>query len=82
MMLASSSRLEAYGQDRQTNGIDSGNSRPLVSYLPQCPNGSILITTRSEDEALNLVEQRDIITIEPMSGGGCADALQEEAGRA
>ncbi|KAH7418642.1 P-loop containing nucleoside triphosphate hydrolase protein [Cadophora sp. MPI-SDFR-AT-0126] len=54
------------GQDGQTNGIESGNPRSLVSYLPQCPHGSIVITTRSEDEALELVEPRDIITIEPM----------------
>lgn len=44
------------GQDGQISGIESGNPRSLVSYLPQCPHGSILITARSEDEALNLVE--------------------------
>ena len=61
--------IEAYsnGQDRQINGLDSGNSRPLISYLPQCQNGSILITTRSRNAALKLVEQRDIIAIEPMT---------------
>lgn len=30
-------------------------------------HGSILVITRSQDEALNLVEQRDIITVDPMS---------------
>ena len=55
------------GQDGQTSSIERGNPRSLVSYFPQCPHGSILITTRSEDEALKLVEQRDIITIRPMS---------------
>ena len=54
-------------QDGHTNSRESGNSRSLVSYLPQCSHGSILITTRSEDEALKLVEPRDIITVEPMS---------------
>ena len=53
-------------QDRQLSGIESGNLRPLVSYLPQCQNGSILITTRSRSAALKLVERRNIITIEPM----------------
>jgi hypothetical protein len=57
----------------QTNGIESGNLRPLVAYLPQCPHGSILITTRSRDMALKLVEQRNIIEVEPMSK---ADALE------
>ena len=37
-----------------------------MEYLPQCPNGSILITTRSKSAALKVVEQRDIITVEPM----------------
>ncbi|KAG4440291.1 hypothetical protein IFR05_004252 [Cadophora sp. M221] len=49
------------------NSRESGFSRPLVSYLPQCTHGSILITTRSEDEALKLVEPHDIITVKPMS---------------
>ena len=61
------------GQDGQTSGIESGNLPSLMSYLPQCPHGSVLITTRSEDEALNLIEQRDIIKIEPMSS---EDALK------
>jgi hypothetical protein len=59
------------GQDAQTE--ESRNTRSLVLYLPQCPHGSILITTRSIDEALNLVEQRDLITIDPMSS---EDALK------
>ena len=65
-------KAQSTGQDGQTNGIGNGNLRPLVVYLPQCPNGSILITTRSESAALKLVEQRDIIAVKPM---GRADAL-------
>jgi hypothetical protein len=65
-------KAQSTGQDGQTNGIGSGNLRPLVAYLPQCSNGSILITTRSESAALKLVEQRDIIVVKPM---GRADAL-------
>ncbi|KFY92601.1 hypothetical protein V498_04837 [Pseudogymnoascus sp. VKM F-4517 (FW-2822)] len=65
-------KAQSTSQDGQTNGIDSGNLQSLVSYLPQCPNGSILITTRSRNTALKLVEQRDTITVGPM---GSADAL-------
>ncbi|PVH73200.1 hypothetical protein DL98DRAFT_431749 [Cadophora sp. DSE1049] len=65
--------VQRTGQERQTSSIESGNPRSLVSYLPQCSHGSILITTRSEDEAIKLVEPRDIITIEPMSS---KDALK------
>ena len=60
------------GQVAPTNSLGDKKSRPIISYLPQCPNRSILITTRSRNAALKLVEQRDIIAIEPMSR---ADAL-------
>ncbi|KAL8778198.1 MAG: hypothetical protein Q9194_002134 [Teloschistes cf. exilis] len=68
------------GQDGQTSGIESGNPRSLVSYFPQCPHGSILITTRSGDEALNLVEQRDIITIGPMSSEDALTLFENKLG--
>jgi hypothetical protein len=55
------------------NSIGDGKPRSLVEYLPQCPNGSILITTRSKDMALKLVEECDIIAVEPMNK---ADALE------
>ena len=69
------------GQDGQPNSIDSGNMRPLLSYLPQCPNGSILITTRSQTAALKLVEPRDIIAIEPMSPADALTLFENKVGR-
>jgi hypothetical protein len=41
-------------------------SRPLREYLPYCEHGSILITTRNKEAALKLVEQRDVIAVEPI----------------
>ncbi|KAH8589491.1 hypothetical protein B0O99DRAFT_692387 [Bisporella sp. PMI_857] len=69
---------QSTGQDGQTNGVSNRDLRPLVSYLPQCPNGSILITTRSKDVALKLVEQRDIIAIEPMSKPDALTLLEKK----
>ncbi|KAI1684365.1 TPR domain protein [Pyrenophora tritici-repentis] len=40
--------------------------KPLREYLPHCERGSILVTTRSKEAALKLVEQRDIVNVEPM----------------
>jgi hypothetical protein len=40
--------------------------KPLREYLPHCERGSILVTTRSKEAALKLVEQRDIVSVEPM----------------
>ena len=41
-------------------------SKPLREYLPHCERSSILITTRNKEAALRLVEQRDIVSVEPM----------------
>ncbi|KAF1970583.1 putative kinesin [Bimuria novae-zelandiae CBS 107.79] len=41
-------------------------ARPLREYLPHCEHGSMLITSRSKEAARKLVEQRDIIRLEPM----------------
>jgi tetratricopeptide (TPR) repeat protein len=41
-------------------------SKPLREYLSHCERGSILITTRNKEAALKLVEQLDIVFVEPM----------------
>ena len=51
----------------QLGGLDNMNSRPLREYLPPSQNGSILITSRSREAALSLVEQSGIIAIDPMN---------------
>ena len=50
----------------QTGNSDSTASRPLHDYLPQSQNGSVLITSRSKEAARQLIEERDIIAVEPM----------------
>ncbi|KAF1981387.1 hypothetical protein K402DRAFT_449234 [Aulographum hederae CBS 113979] len=47
-------------------GQNRAEDSPLVSYLPQCQHGAILVTTRSKTTALELVEERDFILVEPM----------------
>lgn len=71
-MLASSLVLTPTCQDRQTNSGDKEILRPIMTYLPQCPNESILLTTRNKSAARELIEQRDIFTIDPM---GKSDAI-------
>ncbi|KAH8780676.1 hypothetical protein BGZ57DRAFT_300902 [Hyaloscypha finlandica] len=41
-------------------------SKPLREYLPQSENSCILITTRSREAALKLVEPCDVIAVDPM----------------
>jgi hypothetical protein len=47
-------------------------SKQLREYLPRSQNGLILITTRSREAALKLVEPCDVIAVDPMDE---ADAL-------
>ncbi|KAF2676434.1 putative kinesin [Lentithecium fluviatile CBS 122367] len=58
--------VQADGQGQQLTDDSRTASRPLREYLPNCERGSIIVTTRNMDAALKLVEQRDIITVEPM----------------
>jgi tetratricopeptide (TPR) repeat protein len=51
----------------------AGSRKPLESFLPQTPNGSILITSRNSTAAMNLVGvYYNVIRVEPMDEG---DAL-------
>jgi tetratricopeptide (TPR) repeat protein len=52
------------GQGQTTNAQVIRKS--LREYLPHCERGSILVTTRNKEAALKLVEQRDIVRVEPM----------------
>jgi tetratricopeptide (TPR) repeat protein len=68
------------GQDGDTGGIEGGNSRPLVSYLPQCSHGSILITSRSGEAALQLVRHDDIIKVDPMEKREALELFRRKVG--
>ncbi|KAI0191890.1 P-loop containing nucleoside triphosphate hydrolase protein [Astrocystis sublimbata] len=54
-------------RDGQANNPGSHGGKPLEQYLPHCSHGSILITSRSKDTALQLVELDSIVTVNPMS---------------
>ena len=58
-------KVGSTSQDKQSSSLDS--AKPLISYLPQCSNGSYLVTSRSKSSALQLVEMRNIITIPTMN---------------
>lgn len=48
-------------------------TKPMHAYLPNSKQGSILVTSRNKTAAMKLVEQRNIVTVEPM------DKLQAQA---
>jgi hypothetical protein len=54
--------------------------QPLWAYLPQSPNGSIIMTTRNREVALKLVEQRDIISVQPMDKAHAVTLFKKKLG--
>jgi hypothetical protein len=68
-------------QDEPRSGSTGMSNQPLLAYLRQIQNGSILITTRSREVALELVEQRDIIAVEPMDGAHALELFEKKLGK-
>ena len=64
----------------QGTGVDSGNSRLVSEYLPQSRNGSILITSRNKDIARDLVEEKNIIVVEPMAQAQALALFEKKLG--
>jgi tetratricopeptide (TPR) repeat protein len=71
---------------KRRNGTPLGNSggttSPLLAaYLPESPNGSILVTTRDEDVAYRLTGgDKDIVRIKPMEEDHAFALLRKKLG--
>lgn len=68
--------------DLKTQSSSGDGSRPrcLSSYLPQSENGSVLVTSRTKSVALQLVEESDILPIEPMDDTSGKELLRKKLG--
>jgi tetratricopeptide (TPR) repeat protein len=55
------------GEASLASGSGEERTAPLWEQLPQSQHGSILVTTRSRSVALRLVEENDVIDVEPMT---------------
>ena len=65
----------------QSGDSSSWASRPLREYLPRSQNGSMLITSRSREVALKLVERSDIIEVEPMDKAHAVALFEKKLGK-
>jgi tetratricopeptide (TPR) repeat protein len=64
-----------------TQASSGEGSRPrFLSYVPQSRNGSVLVTSRTRRVALQLVEERDILSVEPMDNTSGQELLQKKLG--
>ncbi|OCK85164.1 hypothetical protein K432DRAFT_343643 [Lepidopterella palustris CBS 459.81] len=64
----------------QASGGDNTPIHHLSTYLPQTKNGSILVTSRTRSVALKLVDDSDIIQVEPMGNTDALELLQTKLG--
>ncbi|KAL5370883.1 hypothetical protein DPSP01_014617 [Paraphaeosphaeria sporulosa] len=55
-------------------------AKPLHEYLPYCAHGCVIVITRNKEAALQLVEQRDIITLDPMNALQAQTLLTKKLG--
>ena len=69
-------------QTTSESGLASGTSghskRPISEYLPQSHDGSILITSRTKSIARKLVEDDEIINVEPMDEAEAVTLLEKK----
>ncbi|KAJ2981246.1 hypothetical protein NQ176_g2146 [Zarea fungicola] len=61
--------------------ITAAHPKQLISYIPKCQHGSILVTSRSRGAAQELVEDYNIITIDPMNESDALQLFQNKLGQ-
>jgi tetratricopeptide (TPR) repeat protein len=75
------SNLQRKRQEQKLVRTDSVPAPALSEYLPQSPNGSILITTRNDEVAFKLIGgYQDIIRVGPMDQDHALALLQTKTG--
>lgn len=73
-------------QDSQTSSVaNTDNSGSILhhhlsTYLPQSRHGSVLVTSRTRQAAIQVVEDSDIIPIEPMDAAAAHTLLRKKLG--
>jgi tetratricopeptide (TPR) repeat protein len=60
---------------------EAQHDRQRIEYFPVSDHGSMIITTRSKDEALRLVFEDDIVSITPMSESEASLLMTSKLGR-
>jgi len=54
------------GEQAGVTATSARHTKARIDYLPPCDHGKVLVTSRSEDAANELVYQKDVVTVGPM----------------
>lgn len=57
---------KAAGKEDPVRGLMNVSTKPLLEYVPKGRNGSIIITSRTKEVALKMVDRKDLIEVQPM----------------
>ncbi|QKX62526.1 uncharacterized protein TRUGW13939_09687 [Talaromyces rugulosus] len=60
------------------NSLMNASTKPLLEYLPRSLNGSVIITSRTREVALKMVDDKDIIEVKPMERSEALELLQRK----
>lgn len=59
-------------------GPTNASTKPLLEYVPRSRNGSTIITSRTREVALKMVDHKDLIEVQPMERSQALDLLQRK----
>ncbi|KAJ5464890.1 uncharacterized protein N7458_000576 [Penicillium daleae] len=71
-------KSSAVGTDGQINTHSGTSTQPLLRYLFDSFNGSIIVTSRNRAVALNVASHKNIIELQPMNQTEGLDLLQKK----
>ncbi|KAJ5367172.1 hypothetical protein N7541_001113 [Penicillium brevicompactum] len=66
------------GKGDPTRGPTNTSTKPLLEYVPRCRNGSIIITSRSRDAALKMVDHKGLLEVKSMERFEALELLQRK----
>jgi tetratricopeptide (TPR) repeat protein len=66
------------GQGDPKNCPTNVPTKPLLEYLPRSLNGSVILTSRTREVALRIVDYKDLIEIKPLERSEALELLQRK----
>ncbi|KAJ5806306.1 uncharacterized protein N7503_003908 [Penicillium pulvis] len=75
--------LQAHISVNMETQVDIGNGafkQPLSAFIPQCQHGLLIMTTRSRSVASKIVDDSDIIAVNPMDKSQASALMEKKLG--
>ncbi|KAJ6013114.1 hypothetical protein N7522_003469 [Penicillium canescens] len=66
------------GKGNSIRGPTDASKKPLLQYVPRSRNGSIIITSRTREAALKIVDHKGLIEVKPMERSEALELLKRK----